>query len=296
MSKNKNVSSNTGILVSRQIDKYDGQRLYIGNQVVFELSSYLGGGASGSVYQSTEFISQNISREVAVKILNPIGFKTCPAAIVSKCIVVSKGLPLNQEQLCGKAPMTKDNVWWIYSHNIKQALAAFEDPNRSKQLREMTLSKCVDVWGFQPFGEYTFDECSDKHNIRPDAENIDGMNIFLPHVPHNYLKWLRNRSSICREMSNMLLIGEHPNIIDLCEVLELIQDSKTTLFLVLELASGGMLFDRIKYSNAVSTEDFARKYFTQLLSGIEYCHEKGTNCMTLFCSISTPSKPFLITF
>jgi serine/threonine protein kinase len=66
----------------------------------------------------------------------------------------------------------------------------------------------------------------------------------------------------------MLLIGEHPNIIGLHEVLELIQDTKTTLFLVLELATGGMLFDRIKFNSICSTEEFARRYFTQLLSVI----------------------------
>eukprot|EP01035_Chromulina_nebulosa_P017694 gene17694-23284_t len=58
----------------------------------------------------------------------------------------------------------------------------------------------------------------------------------------------------------MLLIGGHPNVIDLYEVLELVQETKTTLFLILDYAAG---------------EDFARKYFTQLLSGVEYCHGKG---------------------
>jgi serine/threonine protein kinase len=73
----------------------------------------------------------------------------------------------------------------------------------------------------------------------------------------------------------MLQIGEHPNIIDLLEVLELVQDSKSTLFLVLELVSGGELFDRMKMADLGSPDEFARRYFTQLLSGIDYCHGKG---------------------
>ena len=47
-----------------------------------------------------------------------------------------------------------------------------------------------------------------------------------------------------------------------------------TLFLVLELVTGGELFDRIKNGQGMC-EEFAKKYFCQLLSGIEYCHAKG---------------------
>jgi serine/threonine protein kinase len=38
--------------------------------------------------------------------------------------------------------------------------------------------------------------------------------------------------------------------------------------------SGGELFERIKSGHGTSDE-FARRYFKQLLSGIAYCHEKG---------------------
>jgi serine/threonine protein kinase len=82
------------------------------------------------------------------------------------------------------------------------------------------------------------------------------------------------RSSICREISNMYQLGDHPNVVKLYEVLELVQDSKSTLFLVLELVTGGELFDRMK-TGAGTPEALARTYFTQLLSGVEYCHKKG---------------------
>jgi serine/threonine protein kinase len=46
----------------------------------------------------------------------------------------------------------------------------------------------------------------------------------------------------------MRVLSSHPNILALKEALELVQDSKAIIFLVLELARGGELFDRIKVS------------------------------------------------
>jgi serine/threonine protein kinase len=43
---------------------------------------------------------------------------------------------------------------------------------------------------------------------------------------------------------------------------------------VLELASGGELFDRIAIDRGTD-EDIARHYYRQLLQGIRYCHSKG---------------------
>ena len=74
------------------------------------------------------------------------------------------------------------------------------------------------------------------------------------------------------------------------------QDSKSTLFLVLELVTGSELFDRIQVRDLSSclllrrhdrkrfettqtgcgtSEDTARRYFWQLLSGVGYCHCNG---------------------
>ena len=66
----------------------------------------------------------------------------------------------------------------------------------------------------------------------------------------------------------------HPNVIKLHEVLEYVQDSKSTVFLVLELVTGSELFDRIK-TGCGTSEDLGRRYFWQLLSGVGYCHSNG---------------------
>lgn len=42
----------------------------------------------------------------------------------------------------------------------------------------------------------------------------------------------------------------------------------------MELVTGGELFERMKVGQG-NSETSGRKYFNQLLSGIEYCHARG---------------------
>lgn len=176
----------------------------------------------------------------------------------------------------GRSPLKIENVWWLIHPMSKIIFAAYEDPHRM-QLRELPLPKCVDIWGMNPLDvEHKTETEIEKLNISDTVVTVDGLQIRVPMVSPKYLTFLRSRKSVSREMSNMVRIGEHPNIIELMEVLELIQDTKTTLFLVLELVNGGELFDRMKAGCVTgNTETFARRYFNQLLSGIEYCHKKG---------------------
>lgn len=111
--------------------------------------------------------------------------------------------------------------------------------------------------------------------------------IALPAVPSKYLKWLRQRRSATKEIRNMMLIGRHRNVVHLFEVLELIQETKSTMFLILELVRGGELFDLISNNGAkisskdkippgfTETETVMRKFFRELASGIRYCHSNN---------------------
>lgn len=56
----------------------------------------------------------------------------------------------------------------------------------------------------------------------------------------------------------MMRLGDHENIVKLHDVLELVQDSKTTLFLVMDLVTGGELFDRMKNGHGMS-ESFSKR-------------------------------------
>lgn len=39
------------------------------------------------------------------------------------------------------------HVWWMVNPSTKQVIAAFEDLD-SGGIKELTLPKCLDVWGF----------------------------------------------------------------------------------------------------------------------------------------------------
>lgn len=106
--------------------------------------------------------------------------------------------------------------------------------------------------------------------------------IALPAVPPKYLRWLRQRRAATKEIRNMMLIGRHRNVVHLYEVLEYIQDSKSTMFLILELVRGGELFDLISNNSNggkrgidIDSEMDMRKFFRELASGIHYCHVNG---------------------
>lgn len=279
--------------VIRQVDKYDGQAIVVGGKEVYEIGNYLGGGASGSVYQATDLLADDDSM-VAIKILNPIGFKLASSSQIKECVVVHKGsighslhytfktqrilteIFLYDFILLGVRVIrsfSTDNVWWLYLPSTRSMLAAYED-NRG-QIRELPLPKCREIWGFYPFGYHSLSrEVEAKKNNSLTTVNVGGQIISLPVVAPKYLKWLRSRERVCREIKTMATLRGHENIIELNSCLELIQDSKSTLFLVLELVTGGELFERMR-TEIGTPELFARRYFTQLLSGLEYCHGKG---------------------
>lgn len=80
---------------------------------------------------------------------------------------------------------------------------------------------------------------------------------------------------IKKEISIMKLI-KHPAVIQLIEVLA----STTTIYIVLELVTGGELFDKI-IEEGCFAEDEAREYFTQLMEGIAHCHSSGVVSVTV---------------
>ena len=76
-------------------------------------------------------------------------------------------------------------------------------------------------------------------------------------------------NQIKREISIMKMVA-HRFIVGMKEVLA----SKSKIFIVLELVTGGELFDYIVKEGRFS-EKIARHYAQQLVEGVDYCHSLG---------------------
>ncbi|BFF89255.1 MAP/microtubule affinity-regulating kinase 4 [Drosophila madeirensis] len=76
------------------------------------------------------------------------------------------------------------------------------------------------------------------------------------------------RQKLYREVRIMKLLN-HPNIVRLFQVIE----SERSLYLVMEYASRGELFDHLVKNGRMRERD-ARVIFRQLVSAIQYCHSK----------------------
>ncbi|CAL9755914.1 unnamed protein product [Musa acuminata subsp. burmannicoides] len=74
---------------------------------------------------------------------------------------------------------------------------------------------------------------------------------------------------IKREISIMKLV-RHPYVVRLHEVLA----SRTKIYIILEFITGGELFDKIIHHGKLSEAE-SRRYFQQLIDGVQYCHSKG---------------------
>lgn len=61
---------------------------------------------------------------------------------------------------------------------------------------------------------------------------------------------------------------QHPNVVRLYEVI----DTQTKLYLILELADRGDLYDYIMRHETGLSEELAREYFRQIVRAISYCH------------------------
>lgn len=197
-------------------------------------------------------------------------------------------------------------------------VATYVDPVTST-LTELPLPRCVEIWGHPPFAatDQEFEAMVEtllrlnaggsvglirKRSSRggnddndPLANRKGGSTVYcpalsayiaIPAIPPKYLRWLKQRRLATKEVRNMMRIGRHRNVVHLYEVLELVQDSKSTMFLILELVRGGELFDLISSTGSKrkgdkpSTaneqhENTMRKFFRELASGISFIHQCG---------------------
>ncbi|BAF16819.1 cBL-interacting protein kinase 20 [Oryza sativa Japonica Group] len=74
-----------------------------------------------------------------------------------------------------------------------------------------------------------------------------------------------------REVAVMRLVGRHPNVVRLHEVMA----SRSKIYFVMELVRGGELLARLVAGGGRLGEDAARRYFHQLVAAVDFCHSRG---------------------
>ncbi|CAM9144123.1 unnamed protein product, partial [Sphacelaria rigidula] len=77
--------------LSRKVDSFDGQTITIDGKSAYELGGFLGGGAAGVVYEGADVSEDSHVQPVAIKILNPIGFRLAPEDTLRRCVVARRG-------------------------------------------------------------------------------------------------------------------------------------------------------------------------------------------------------------
>eukprot|EP00124_Ichthyophonus_hoferi_P001744 Ihof_evm6s100 gene=Ihof_evmTU6s100 len=102
--------------------------------------------------------------------------------------------------------------------------------------------------------------------VKLACHQLTGHKVAVKILNRKKIRSLDMVGKIKREIQNLKLFS-HPHIIKLYEVIS----TPTDIFLVMEYVAGGELFEYIVKHGKLS-EDAARKFFQQIICGVEYCH------------------------
>lgn len=116
----------------------------------------------------------------------------------------------------------------------------------------------------RPLGEGQFGK------VKEAVDMETGLRYAVKVIKKNAIKTKKDVDTVKKEVSFMKQLNGHPNILNMYDVLE----DKEKLYLVLELAADGDLFDKIVALGGFNEEQ-ARVYFKQILNGLTHCHGKG---------------------
>jgi len=112
-------------------------------------------------------------------------------------------------------------------------------------------------------GEGTFGKVKHGINVETDEQ------VAIKVLDKEKIQKQNMGNQIKREISIMKMV-RHRFVVCMHEVLA----SKSKIFIVLEIVTGGELFNRIVKEGRF-TEDKARFYAQQLVEGVDYCHSLG---------------------
>ena len=102
--------------------------------------------------------------------------------------------------------------------------------------------------------------------VKLGIDTDSGRNYAIKIIDKEQLQKEHMEEQLKREIAVMKLL-DHDHVVKLYEVLQ----TQRHIYLVLELVTGGELFDRIVAAKRFD-ENTGRRYFQQLVLGLYYCH------------------------
>ncbi|CAJ0921211.1 unnamed protein product, partial [Mesorhabditis belari] len=102
--------------------------------------------------------------------------------------------------------------------------------------------------------------------VKVGIHEVTGYKVAVKILNRQKIKTLDVVGKIRREIQNLSLF-RHPHIIRLYQVIS----TPTDIFMIMEYVSGGELFDYIVKNGRLKTPE-ARRFFQQIISGVDYCH------------------------
>ncbi|RDX79528.1 CBL-interacting serine/threonine-protein kinase 4, partial [Mucuna pruriens] len=99
---------------------------------------------------------------------------------------------------------------------------------------------------------------------------VDGTTVAVKAIDKSKTVDAAMEPRIVREIDAMRRLHHHPNILKIHEVLA----TKTKIYLIVEFAGGGELFSKLSRRGRLP-EPLARRYFSQLVSALQFCHRHG---------------------
>jgi 5'-AMP-activated protein kinase catalytic alpha subunit len=132
-----------------------------------------------------------------------------------------------------------------------------DDLDRGNHVQPSKIGHYIlgETLGFGTFGK-----------VKTAKHQLTGHKVAVKILNRNKIKNLDVVGKIRREIQNLKLF-RHPHIIKLYQVISTPND----IFMIMEYVSGGELFDYI-VKNGRLGEDEARRFFQQIVSGVDYCH------------------------
>uniref|UniRef100_A0A7S1TJ88 non-specific serine/threonine protein kinase n=1 Tax=Compsopogon caeruleus TaxID=31354 RepID=A0A7S1TJ88_9RHOD len=116
---------------------------------------------------------------------------------------------------------------------------------------------------FETLGEGAFGK------VKLGVHESTGEQVAVKIMDKKYIRASEMAMNVRREIAIMKAL-KHRNIVEMKQVLS----SATKLYIIMELVTGGELFTKILKEGKIE-ERLARKYFQQLVDGVDYCHRRG---------------------